>query len=116
MSLTRDETIPESGFWATLARREVLLWVFVVVAMIADTLLTYYGLERGFVETNPVARLGLERFGYASLGLFKLLALGVGLACRPLLPRNYVAIVPLGLAIPWTVASLVNLLVIGVGT
>jgi hypothetical protein len=32
----------------------------------------------------------------------------VGLACRPLLPRAYTAVVPLGLAIPWIVASLIN--------
>ncbi len=116
MSLTRDETVPESRLWATLVRHETVLWVFVIVVMIADTLLTYYGLERGLVETNPVARLGLEQFGYASLGLFKILALGIGLACRPLLPQQYTPVVPLGLAIPWTVASFINLLVIGVGT
>lgn len=97
-----------AGTWATLARHERALWGLVVVSLLADTALTYYGIERGLVEGNPVARFGLERFGYATLGALKLFALGVGLACRPLLPAGYTAIVPLGLAIPWTIASLIN--------
>lgn len=116
MSLARDETVREAGFWSVLARHRAVLWAIVVVAMIADTLLTYYGLERGLTETNPVARLGLQRFGYASLGLLKGFALGVGLCCRPLLPRRYSTVVPLGLAIPWIAASVINLVTIGLGT
>ncbi|ADJ15667.1 DUF5658 family protein [Halalkalicoccus jeotgali] len=100
--------IHEAGPWASLSRYEPLLWGLVVVSMVADTALTYYGIERGFVEGNPVARVALERFGYVALGALKLLALGVGLAGRTLLPAEYTAIVPLGLAIPWIVASLVN--------
>ncbi|MCL7417537.1 MAG: hypothetical protein M8354_06825 [Halalkalicoccus sp.] len=98
----------EAGVWAALSRHEAALWGIVVLAMVADTALTYYGIERGLIEGNPVARVALERFGYAALGALKLLALGVGLAGRAVLPVGYTAIVPLGLAIPWTIASLVN--------
>ncbi|MFC7006929.1 DUF5658 family protein [Halalkalicoccus salilacus] len=114
MALPGAGSTTETGFWAWLSRREGALWAVVVALMLADTLLTYYGIERGLAETNPVARAGLERFGYATLGALKLLALGVALACRPLLPRGYTAVVPLSLALPWFVASLINAVVIGV--
>lgn len=90
-----------------------MLWAVVVASMVVDLLLTYYGVENGLTESNPVARAGLERFGYAALGALKLSALGVGLACRPLLPREYTAVVPLGLVTPWVVASLINAATIG---
>lgn len=108
MSLRGAVRSPGAGLWSVLARREDVLWAVVVVALVADLLLTYYGVENGLHEANPVARAGLERFGYAALGALKLFALAVGLACRPLLPREYTAIVPLGLAIPWVVASAIN--------
>jgi hypothetical protein len=108
MSLQGADSVSGGRLWSALARREDALWAVVVASMIADLLLTYYGVENGLREANPVARAGLERFGYAALGALKLFALGVGLACRPLLPRAYTAVVPLGLAIPWIVASLIN--------
>lgn len=98
----------ESRIWTTLGEYEAVLWGLVVFSMLADTLLTYYGIERGLTEGNPIARYGLEQFGYWALGALKLFALGVGLAGRNLLPDGYTAVVPLGLAIPWTVASLIN--------
>lgn len=61
---------------------------------------------------NPIARFALERVGYVALGAFKLFALGVGLAGRAALPAEYTAIVPLGLAVPWTIASLINVALI----
>jgi hypothetical protein len=100
------------GVWASLSRHEGVLWAVVVASMVADLLLTYHGVENGLRESNPVANAALERFGHAALVALKLFAIGVGLACRPLLPREYVAVVPLGLAIPWVVASLINVVVI----
>lgn len=96
------------GVWETFSGFETELWGLVVVSMVTDTALTYYGLERGLIEGNPIARYALERFGYAALGALKLFALGVGLAGRAVLPPDYRAVVPLGLAIPWVVASVIN--------
>ncbi|MDL5363630.1 DUF5658 family protein [Halalkalicoccus sp. NIPERK01] len=98
----------EVGVWETLSGYESLLWGAAVVSMVADIVLTYHGIERGLVEGNPIARFALERVGYAALGALKLFALGVGLAGRAVLPTEYTAIVPLGLAVPWTIASLIN--------
>lgn len=101
-------SIREVDAWGVLSRHEPSFWGLVVASMIADTALTYYGIERGFVEGNPIARFALERAGYAALGALKLLALGVGLVGWTVLPAGYTVIVPLGLAIPWTIASLIN--------
>ncbi len=105
-------TIHGAGTWGKVSQHEPVLWGLVVVSMVVDTALTYYGLERGLVEGNPVARFGLERFGYVTLGALKILALGVGLVGRTVLPADYTPIVPLGLAIPWTIASLINAVLI----
>ncbi|WP_122089113.1 DUF5658 family protein [Halalkalicoccus subterraneus] len=98
----------EVGIWEALAEHETALWGVVLASMLADTVLTYHGIERGLIEGNPIARFGLERFGYVALGALKLFALGVGFLGRSVLPASYAAVVPLGLAIPWTIASLIN--------
>lgn len=113
MSLQGAVRAPASDLWSVLSRHEGALWGVVAASMVADLLLTYYGVENGLTESNPVARAGFERFGYAALGALKLFALGIGFAFRPLLPRAYTAVVPLGLAIPWVAASLINAVVIG---
>lgn len=113
MSLQGTVRTPASGLWSALSRHEGALWGIVAASLVADLLLTYYGVENGLTESNPVARVGFERFGYAALGALKLFALGVGVACRPLLPRAYTAVVPIGLAIPWVAAALINAVVIG---
>lgn len=87
---------------------ETELWVVVVVAMAADLALTVYGLERGLTEANPVAVYSMEVLGLAGLGVLKLLALGVGVVGWVLVPREYAAVVPLGLAVPTTLTVLVN--------
>lgn len=98
----------ETGVWEALGEHEAALWGLVLASMLADTVLTYYGIERGLTEGNPIARYGLEQFGYAALGALKLFAIGVGLLGRSVLPASHTAVVPLGLAIPWTIASLIN--------
>ena len=101
-------TTHETGIWRSLNEYEAALWGLVILSMLADTVLTYYGIERGLAEGNPIARFGLEQFGYVALGVLKAFALAVGLVGRALLPEGYTAVVPLGLAIPWTVASIIN--------
>lgn len=85
-----------------------MLWGLVFLSVLANTVLTYHGIERGLVKENPIARFGLEQFGCATLGVLKLFVLGSGLLGRSLLPAGCTAVVPLGLAVPWTIASLTN--------
>lgn len=88
---------------------ERTLWILVGVALVGDLLTTYYGLQLGLTESNPVARAALDRFGFAAMVGLKLFALGVGVGCRWLLPDEHGLLVPAGLAVPWMGAVVVNL-------
>ena len=88
---------------------ERALWVLVAAALVGDLLTTYYGLQLGLTESNPVARAALERFGFAAMAAMKLFAVGVGVFCRQFLSGRHVLLVPAGLAVPWTAAVVVNL-------
>lgn len=95
--------------WFDFGTAERFLWAVVVVVLIGDLFTTYLGLRTGFTETNPVARSALDRYGFLSLVGLKAFGVAVGFVCRTLVPRQYVALVPAGLALPWTFAVLVNL-------
>ncbi|MFC6732183.1 DUF5658 family protein [Haladaptatus sp. GCM10025893] len=84
------------------------MWFVVLSAMIADVLLTMYGLQLGLTEVNPVAVRAMELFGYAGLGLLKTVAIGIGLLCWFLTPPQYAPVVPVGLAAPSIVAVCIN--------
>lgn len=92
----------------TLARYERELWLFAGLALLGDLVLTYLGLEQGLTEANPVARAGVERYGYLALVGLKAGALAVAVIGWVVLPRRFGAVVPLALALPWTTAVVVN--------
>jgi len=92
-----------------VGRVERALWALVAVGLVGDLVTTYYGLQVGLVESNPVARAAIERFGFAAMGGLKLFAVGVGVGCRRLLPDSHGALVPAGLAVPWLAAAAINL-------
>ncbi|EMA40053.1 DUF5658 family protein [Halobiforma nitratireducens] len=94
------------------ARLERLLWVLVGLSLVGDVVTTFVGLHLGLAESNPVARSAIDGYGLAGMLALKAFAIGVGLVCRPLLPRVYRPIVPAGLALPWTVAVVINLALI----
>lgn len=99
----RRAALPDLGAF------ERTLWLVVLAVLVGDLLTTYVGLNAGLTESNPVARSAIARFGFASLVVIKAFAVGVGLGCRALLPRDYTALVPAGLALPWAVAVGINL-------
>lgn len=96
----------------TPVRLERLLWVLVALALVGDVATTFAGLHLGLAESNPVARGAIEGYGLAGMLVLKGIAVGIGVACRPLLPETYRPIVPAGLAIPWLIAVCVNLYMI----
>ena len=116
-SLHSSRPIPASfsAGRAWLARHERWLWAAVVLALVGDLWLTAYGLSRGYAEMNPLARSVLAVHGVAGLGGLKLLALGVGVAGRSLLPRRYAPVVPLGLVAPWAFAVCSNAVLLATG-
>ncbi|MFC4544499.1 DUF5658 family protein [Halosolutus amylolyticus] len=91
---------------------ERALWILVGVSLVGDVVTTFVGLHLGLNESNPIARGAIYNHGLAGMLALKGVAIGIGLLCRPLLPAAYRAIVPAGLALPWTVAVFVNIYMI----
>jgi len=91
---------------------ERLLWVLVGLSLVGDIVTTFVGLHLGLSESNPIARSVIHSYGVVGMLVLKGLAVGVGLVCRPLLPKAYRAIVPAGLAVPWTAAVFINIYMI----
>lgn len=106
LTLVRNHaTAPLSG----VSRVEWALWLLVGISLVGDLLTTYYGLQLGLTESNPVARSAIEQFGFSAMVVLKLFAVGVGLVCRQLLTGRFVLFVPAGLAVPWLAATVINL-------
>jgi hypothetical protein len=87
--------------------RERLVWGLAGLALLADLLTTLYGLRVGLAEANPLVRTALSVGPVGFLGL-KLVAVGVALACRPLLRADRRAVAPAALALVWGGAALAN--------
>jgi hypothetical protein len=88
---------------------ESLLWTYAVVVLVLDVALTAIGLERGYVEANPLARVAMETIGPLTAMLaLKAFAVAVAVFGRRLLPSTYRFVAPVSLALPWTAAVGVN--------
>jgi len=97
--------------YAELARVELELWLLVLATLTLDVVLTYIGLRSGLMEGNPIMGYAFEHVGFAVLGLVKVVVLGTAGLAREYAPR-YGPVIPLGLAIPWLFASVVNYVLI----
>nr|WP_206042072.1 DUF5658 family protein [Haloarcula argentinensis] len=84
------------------------LWLVVAVTLIIDVWLTHVGLQHGLQEGNPLMRAAIETFGIAVLGLTKVGVLGMAGLIRQLLSDQRGVVVPLGLALPWVAAVVIN--------
>ena len=84
------------------------LWVVVLVALLADVYLTQLGLQYGLNEGNPLARYLIDAFGIGALAALKVGVVGLGGLLRELVPARQAPTIPLGLAIPWVVAVVIN--------
>lgn len=94
-----------------LTAHERALWVLLAAALLADAALTWYGLERGLTEANPVMAAAMTWLGVAG-GIVVVKGVAVlvaGLARASVSPANR-PVVPLAMAIPWGVAALINFL------
>lgn len=88
---------------------ESALWAVAVVVMLLDVGLTVYGLSLGLSEVNPLGRMAIAAFGSAGLPLAKLPVFALALVGWWLLPAAERWVVPLGLAVPWGIAVVLNL-------
>jgi hypothetical protein len=90
------------------SRHERWLWALVAVSLLGDVALTDLGLQRGLTEGNPVVRAAVADAGIGMLGALKVGVVGLGLAVWLGMADRERAAVPLGLAVPWLGATLVN--------
>ncbi|KTG07504.1 DUF5658 family protein [Haloferax profundi] len=86
-----------------------VLWAVTMLALILDVVTTLYGLGRGLAELNPVVLAFIPSMGTVGALLFlKLVVLTVALVAWVVLPKRYRAAIPIGVAVPWGVAGLMN--------
>lgn len=107
-----DASLPSSGTvvgdgstW--LARRERWLWLGAALALLADVVTTLAGLKVGLAEGNPVVAGALQGFGVPGFLTIKAGALVLAYGARLALPR-YRVVIPLGVALPWSVVAATN--------
>jgi hypothetical protein len=119
-SRTRETVGPAVGgaSLAAVATRTTthapLLWAVAVASLVADGVLTVYGVRLGLTEANPVAADLIAHTGaLPALALLKGGALTVAVAGWVVMPDDYRGLVPAGLALPWVVASLLNCVAVG---
>lgn len=94
-------------------RRAWLLWGSVLLALALDSVLTWYGLQRGLTEGNPLVRSLVEAYGApVALATTKAAVVAVGLLAWRTLPAGPRAVVPIGLSIPWWAAVCVNVVML----
>jgi len=65
----------ESPFYRDMTETHAVLWTVVVVATVADVVMTLTGLSNGLQEGNPVVRTMVGTFGVAGLWGVKFLAM-----------------------------------------
>jgi len=99
---------PGQGLFALLRSLERELWLLAAAAMVLDAVLTVYGQHLGIHEANPVVRHALASFGAIGLYVLKVLAMGIALLGRAVLPGRVGFAVPLGLLLPTAYAVVVN--------
>lgn len=113
MSVT-EQLLPTLGVedpLATLAAHERSLWALLAVALLADAVLTWYGLTQGLTEANPVMAGAMAWLGVAGgIVVVKGAAVGVAAAARLSVSPEVAPVVPLAMSIPWGLAALINAL------
>jgi len=77
-------TIKNEGFRSHLSQN-IVLWLFLVVANIADILVTYSIFAEGGIEVNPAMAFLCTKFGNISLAFYKGILLGALFILLPLI-------------------------------
>lgn len=90
------------------SRHEPVLWTLVAVSLVGDVLLTHHGLQSGLTEGNPLVRNAVADAGIGMLGALKVGAVSLGLTAWLAMSGRERAVVPLGLALPWLAATVLN--------
>lgn len=92
---------------------ERVIWGVVVAVMLLDVATTAIGLQYGLHEGNAIVGAVIARFGIPGLFLLKAVVLALAATLAFTLPDRVSSVVPLGLALPTTVAVATNLALVG---
>jgi hypothetical protein len=104
-----DTTDSSTAIHPLVESVETWLWGLVAVSFALDVGLTYYGLGLGLHEANPIARSFFSMLGVIeAMLLLKGTVVAIALVAWVSMPRRYRPVVPLGVALPWLVASVIN--------
>ena len=110
-------TVGGAGLNALAARtttHAAVLWIVAMATLVADGALTVYGIRLGLTEVNPVAAGLIADVGIVpALAILKGGAVAVAVVGWIVMPADYRGLVPAGLALPWTFASVVNVVAVG---
>lgn len=90
-----------------------MLWGVVVAVMVLDVATTAIGLELGLQEGNGLVRVAVGSFGVAGLLVLKGVVLAAAAGVAVSVPDRVSPVIPLGLALPTTIAVAVNLALVG---
>ena len=103
-----DATLFEQ--YPLLRSTDAWLWSLVAVGFVLDIGLTYHGLSLGLEESNPVVRRMFSIIGVLETMLFmKGFVVAMALFAWVTLPERYRPVIPIGVSIPWLIASAINL-------
>lgn len=92
---------------------ERMLWGIVVIVMLLDVLTTAVGLGMGLHEGNTLVSAAIAAFGIPGLLLVKGIVLALAATVAVSIPDRVSPVVPLGLALPTTIAVTINLALVG---
>lgn len=98
-----------AGVLDRLAAHERVLWLVLAVALAGDAVLTWYGLQHGLTEANPVMRAAMAWVGVVGgILLVKAGAMAVAVLAHRRLSRALRPVVPTAMALPWLAAAGIN--------
>jgi hypothetical protein len=93
-----------------LGSTDAWLWTLVAVGFVLDIVLTYHGLGLGLEESNPIVRRMFAVVGVLeTMVLMKSLVVAMALVAWMSVPERYRPVIPIGVSLPWLVASAINL-------
>jgi hypothetical protein len=96
--------------YPVLGSLDAWLWGLVGLGFVLDIVLTYHGLGVGLEESNPIVRRLFAVFGVLeTMFLMKGFVVAMAAFAWVTLPERYRPVIPLGVCLPWLLASIINL-------
>ena len=93
-----------------LGSTDAWLWTLVAVGFVLDIGLTYHGLGLGLEESNPIVRRMFAIVGVLeTMVLMKSFVVAMAVTAWVSIPEQYRVVIPIGVSLPWLVASAINL-------